>query len=230
MSTISSRAATILYGLNPKKLFAYLLVIPLLFCFTPGAEAQSSDDNGIRVGFFGVSTDNISEHYFRDINQRFLRQISRVEVFQVNNLGERRDEMPAIEESLLRNYVPQIADKENLNYAIGGRLENIEEDPDEAGLLRGRIFRYDVAEDKFHFLNIQREYVDLDEELLRFQNQFIQPIIPREESRRGDIVKWAAVAAVTGAVIIGSIYLYNSISTGGETDGPAPRPSPFKIQ
>lgn len=230
MSTISSRAVTILYGLNPNKLFAYLLVIPLLLCFTPGAEAQSSDDNGIRVGFFGVSTDNISEHYFRDINQRFLRQISRVEVFQVNNLGERRDEMPAIEESLLRNYVPQIADKENLNYAIGGRLENIGEDRDDAGLLRGRIFRYDVAEDNFYFLNVERGYVDLDEELLRFQNQFVEPIIPREESRRGEIVKWTVLTIVTGAVIVGSIYLYNSISMSGETDGPAPRPSPITIQ
>lgn len=204
-----------------------ILILFLLGSHVFTVEAFQQQDT-IRVGYTGIHTENIDLRYSQEINQRYFRQISRIEWLQSIRI-DLSDSVEAdnLDEEYLRNWISPLADNQQLHYVIGGALRHISED-ESPGFLNGRIFRYNPADDRFVFLNVRTAYLDLDRELLRFNDQLVQTVKPHEiTSRTQQVTKWTLIVLGAAAVVSGGIYLYNSVGSSGNGGGPGPGPTPY---
>jgi hypothetical protein len=206
------------------RIFTVKLFILSIFLLSVTAVHANHPADTLRVGFTGIDTENIAEHYFNEIDRRYFRQITRVSGLSGIRVNEDRMKENTMVENTLRPWVTELAQEKDFDYLMGGRLHHISED-ESPGFLDGRIYRYDRSSDRFFFLNVRTAFIDLDMELNRFREQFVDTIQPeRTKTSSEQFTKWTLIALGSAAVIAGGIILFSNVGASGNGGGPGPGP------
>lgn len=184
-----------------------------------GAFKVNKPQEVVRVAFIGIEFEGVSNDIQDDINKRvssilkaegtlFYKSEENVKTAVDQDLRKRMSMAP------VKMDLKKIANDLFVDHVFVGFLEN-QSNTDNSTILNGYIVRYDVSSDILYTLDIKSFYENLNEEMVKFNEQLVQTILPKK--KKGFISRYLPGIIMIGITIVASVLLLRS--TGGQGSG-----------